>query len=322
MDQSVNQDILARFRRLNNAGHLAHAYLFAGPLGVGKFATAMALVRLVNCLDGVAADDCDCSSCRKISTGNHPDILIMEKPEDKGSIGIEQVRALIERLEFRALEAKIKFALVKDADLLTTEAANAFLKTLEEPRSGTVLILMTALPDALLPTIRSRCQLERFSALSHGALAQLLQRQYHVSSDDAVVLAAFGQGSPGRAMELGEKFIERRARILDAFLSSMDNEAFLKDVVSESASGSTRDSAREVLSIIVMALRDALMIKIAAPELVVNRDRQVELRRFSERYSAGQLQAHADRVCDAFRRVDGNQNVKLVLSVVREGMST
>ena len=309
----VHKEILEQFARLHASGRLAHAYVFTGPKGIGKYETALALARQVNCTKkSTGSDVCDCVSCRKIAGGNHPDILVIEKPEDKTGISIDQIRMLMQRLEFRALEASVKFAIIKDAELIHEAAANAFLKTLEEPRPDTVLVLTTSVPDALLSTIRSRCQMIRFPAMSHAALADVLKDQHGVSADDAVVLAAFGQGSPGRALDLGEAFLERRRAVLDAFLGMGDTENFVK------AAGADRDTAREALNVVLMALRDALFIKAGASDRIVNRDRQVEIRRFAERYTSEDLAAHADRVSDAVRRIDGNQNVKVVLTVVRE----
>ena len=309
----VNKEILAQFVQLHAAGRLAHAYVFVGPKGIGKYETALALAQRVNC-SKKSADPaaCDCASCRKIAGGNHPDIFVIEKPEDKTGISIDQIRALMQRLEYRALEASVKFAVIKDAELVNEEAANAFLKTLEEPRPGTVLVLTTAVPDALLSTIRSRCQTVRFPAMSNASLAQVLKDRHDADPDDAVVLAAFGQGSPGRALSLGEDFLERRRAVLDAFLGMGDTENFVK------AAGADRDTAREALNVVLMACRDALFIKAGALDRIVNRDRQVEIKRFAERFTPEELASHTDRVSDAIRRIDGNQNVKVVLTVVRE----
>lgn len=309
----VNQEILAQLAQLNTAGRLAHAYIFTGPKGIGKHETALALAQQVNCAQrSVDPAGCDCDSCRKITSGNHPDILVIEKSEDKTGISMEQIRMLMQRLEYRALEASVKFALIKDADLINEAAANAFLKTLEEPRPGTVLILTTSVPEALLSTIRSRCQMIRFPVMSDGALADVLKAQHGFGSDDALVLAAFGQGSSGRALELGEDFLDRRRVVLDAFLGMGDTEGFVK------AACVDRDTAREALNVVLMACRDALFIKAGAAARIVNRDRQVEIRRFAERHTPEDLALHTDRVSDAIRRIDGNQNVKVVLTVVRE----
>ncbi len=313
MTDMVNREILGQFARMNTAGRLAHAYVFVGPRGVGKYATALAVARQLNCLDH-APDPmvCACASCRKIAGGNHPDIFIVEKPPDKTEIVIDQIRGLIDRLEFRPIEARVKFVLIKDADEINTDAANAFLKTLEEPRPGTVLILTTVVPEALLATIRSRCQTVLFPVLSNRALAKALETQYDVPSDEAVILAGFGQGSPGRALSCRKDFLERRGAVLDAFFGPGDADAFLK------VAGADRDTAREALGVLLMALRDALYVKAGATDQVVNRDRQVELKRFSERCTPEVLAGHVDRVGDAIRRINGNQNVKVVLTVVRE----
>ncbi len=316
----MNKDILASLAGLYAAGKLAHAYLFTGPKGIGKHETALALAQRVNCLQGgpdPAA--CDCASCRRIAGGNHPDVVLVQKPGDKAGISIDQVRAVIGRLEFRALEARVKFAIIQDAESINPEAANAFLKTLEEPRPGTVLVLTTSTPDALLGTIRSRCQMVRFPAMSTASLARSLREQNGSAMDDAIVLAAFGQGSPGRAVELGEDFLLRRRTVLDAFLGPGDTEQFLKVVGGEREQA--RERAREALHVVLMVLRDALLIKSGAADKAVNCDRRPEIERFTARWTPQELSAHVDRVTDAIRRVDGNQNVKVVLTVVRDLMN-
>jgi DNA polymerase III subunit delta' len=311
----VNKAVLAQLAQLYASGRLAHAYVFIGPKGIGKRATALALAQLVNCGKKTAdPTTCDCVSCRKIASGNHPDMFFVKKADDKAGISIKQVQGLIERLEFRAVEAELKFAIIEDAEGVSEEAANAFLKTLEEPRPGTILVLLTALPDALLSTIRSRCQSVRFAAMTQGALAEELKAGQDMPSDDAVVLSAFAQGSPGRAVALGQDFLERRRRVLDAFLGVGDTESFVK------LAGTDRESAREALHVVLMACRDALLAKTGAGHKIVNRDRQVEIKRFAEKYTAEALSAHADRIVEAMGRVDGNQNVKSVLTVVRELM--
>ena len=316
----MNKDVLAALAGLYADAKLAHAYVFTGPKGIGKHQTALALAQRVNCLKGGSDPSaCDCASCRRIRDGNHPDVFVITKLKDKTEIVIGQIRSLMERLELRALEARVKFAIIRDAELINPEAANAFLKTLEEPRPDTVLVLTTSTPDALLPTIRSRCQTVRFAAMSTASLAQSLREQNGSAMDDAIVLAAFGQGSPGRALELGEDFLLRRRTVLDAFLGPGDTEQFLKVVGGEREQA--RERAREALHVVLMVLRDALLIKAGAADQAVNGDRRPEIERFTARWTPQELSAHVDRVTDAIRRVDGNQNVKVVLTVVRDLMT-
>ncbi|MEI8011976.1 MAG: DNA polymerase III subunit delta' [Candidatus Omnitrophota bacterium] len=313
MSVPANDSVVSRLAGMHAAGRLGHAYLFMGPRGIGKHETALALASRINCLKaGLGGTACDCASCRKITAGNHPDIFVVEKAPDKAFITIDQMRWITERLGFRALEGRVKCAIVRDADLVNEAAANALLKTLEEPSADTVLILTSALPQALPATLRSRCQAVRFPALANDVLAQCLKSRYDMPSDDAAALAAFGQGSPGRAAALGDGFMERRRALFDAFFGRGGTDDFIK------AAGADRDSAREALGVVLMAWRDALLIKAGDTEHVVNRDRQVEVQRLAGRFTFQELDGHVSRTIDAIRRIDGNQNIKIVLTVVRE----
>jgi DNA polymerase-3 subunit delta' len=311
----ADEGVLRHLIASRQAGRLAHAYIFAGPDGIGKYATALAVAARVNCLAPSAAAPCACVACRRTLAGEHPDIAVIAKLEDKEEIGISQVRAIMERLSFRAFEGQVRFVVIRQADALSTEAANALLKSLEEPRPDTVFILTTTAPDAIPATVRSRCQTMLFAAAPQRELARALQSGYDITSDEAWMLAAYGQGSPGRAAALGKDFLERRRAVIDACFVAGDTESFIKTI------GTDRALAREALRVILTAVRDALFIKAGAPAVIINRDRAVELKRFAERHAAAALAAQADRVSDAIRRVDGNQNLKIVLTVVREMLS-
>jgi DNA polymerase-3 subunit delta' len=149
--------MITQLRQSLARGRLAHAYLFAGPRGSGKEAVAGTLAKALNCLEA-EHDSCDrCDSCRRIDAGNHPDIYWL-RPESKSRrISIEQIRDFERGINLKPTSARIKVGIVVDADCLGEEASNAFLKTLEEPPAQTVILLLTAEPQRLLPTILSRC---------------------------------------------------------------------------------------------------------------------------------------------------------------------
>ncbi len=147
-------DLLARSIE---RGALPPASIFAGPSGIGKRATALAVAQVLNCLQPKNADACgSCKACDRIARGVHPDVLIVE-PGDSGSIKIEQIRDVNDRVGYRPFEGRRRAVIVDEADALVPQAQNALLKTLEEPPPSSVFILVTARPDALLPTVRSRC---------------------------------------------------------------------------------------------------------------------------------------------------------------------
>jgi DNA polymerase-3 subunit delta' len=194
-------------RRAWAAGRLSQAYCFTGPSGVGKRTAALALAQAVNCITtparapDAAADACGkCVACRKIAAGLHPDVTEV-RPGAKTVISIDQIREVAARASLRAYEGKTKVWILDPADLMQEPAANAILKTLEEPAGASLFILVTTTPSALLPTILSRCQGVRFDPLGEGHLREILAR-HDRTSEDAAAAAALAGGSAERALAL------------------------------------------------------------------------------------------------------------------------
>ena len=198
----------ATLSRAIASGKVPHAYLFVGPRGVGKRFTATILAAAL-CCDGPAPRPCGgCTHCRKIGARTHPDVRILEVPQDKRKIPIEAVREAERWLGVSPHEVRAKVLIVDPAEEMTDAAANAILKTLEEPRSGSFIALVTASASALLPTVRSRCQIVRFRPLKAETVADILAAE-GVEPDVARTAAALSGGSLDRARqhtgeELGE----------------------------------------------------------------------------------------------------------------------
>jgi DNA polymerase-3 subunit delta' len=189
---------------------LAHAYLFSGEPGIGKRMTAVALAAALNCQAPREGDACGvCPSCRKVASGNHPDVHLMAPEVDE--IKIDQVRESQATLSLRPFEGRRKVLIVDRAEAMNDASANAFLKTLEEPPGETLIVLVTAMPQSLLATIRSRCQALTFQPLPRGVLAPLLREKRGLGEEEAWFLAALSRGSIGRALEMDVQE-ERNAR--------------------------------------------------------------------------------------------------------------
>src|SRR3954469_648517 len=197
---------------------LPPSLLFGGPRGVGKSRTAMALAQALNCLsprtdvpiEGVAGtpgtslamDACGvCTACRRIARGIHPDVRTLAPDPETGTIKVDAVRDLIEGTGYRPFEGRWRVSVIDDADTLLEAAQNALLKTLEEPPSSSVFVLVTAQPDVLLPTVRSRCPQVRFAPLSAAEVAAYLQAAHGMPAPVAHARAAASDGSIALALE-------------------------------------------------------------------------------------------------------------------------
>ena len=183
---------------------LPPSLILAGPAGVGKRRVAAAVAAALNCLDprtgDLERDACGtCASCRRIERGVHPDVVTIE-PGDSGSIKIEPIREVIDRAGFRPFEGRRRVVIIDEADAMVPQAQNALLKTLEEPPSASVFLLVSSMPDVLLPTVRSRCPLLRFAALPVADVATVLARDHKFAAADARAAADAADGSVGGAL--------------------------------------------------------------------------------------------------------------------------
>ena len=181
--------------------------LLWGPGGVGKRLTAMEFAKALNCVgrreNPANTDACDgCLSCRKVVSGNHPDVSILTPVKKSRVIDVDSVTSMNEMAALRAFESPWRVFIIQEADRMSISAQNHFLKTLEEPPGNSVFILLTEYPGLLLPTIRSRCQRLRFGALRPETVTELLMNSREVSEVTARAIAAVSQGQMSRALDL------------------------------------------------------------------------------------------------------------------------
>src|SRR4051812_33095270 len=182
-------------------GHLAHAYLFDGPAGVGKRGAAHGLAMAVNCATAPGTGCGACEICRRIEAGLHPDVPTFGPSGPGGQIVMDAAQAILALARSRPHEAAARVIIVDDADAMNPNAANCLLKTLEEPLARNHLVLCSSAPERLLPTIRSRTQSVRFRPLPVPQLIELARRQ-GVPDGRAEIAAALADGSAARLFAL------------------------------------------------------------------------------------------------------------------------
>jgi DNA polymerase-3 subunit delta' len=301
-------------RRAISAQRLAQAYLFSGPEGVGKVTTARALAAALNCPDS-PGEGCDgCSACRKVAEGVHPDLHLIAP--DQGSIKIDRVRALEEHLGFAPHEGKRRIIVVDGADLLNLHAANALLKSVEEPRPATLFILASAAPHRVVPTLVSRCQRIRFFPLRREALAALVARHSDADSASQGAAVSLARGSVGRALRLLESAqVATIQGTAGAILRAAQASTALAAFEAAGGAGKERLALAEALDFVRTWLRDLLLLSegLDTEQRLVNIDRLSELRAEASGLSHDALLRRLRAVDEAEAALRGNVQQPLVL---------
>ena len=312
------------FRRAIRRDRLAHAYLFTGPPGVGTRLFATQLAKALLCEAQKRADEfdaCDqCASCVLVEAGTHPDFYQAARPADAHEFPIELMRELCQSFALRSARGRGKVVLIEDADDLNAESANCFLKTLEEPPPGSVLILVGSSPDRQLPTVVSRCQVVRFSPLARDVVADLLSIQGFEESGQRLRLAALSGGSPGFARELANQSVWAfRRRLVDELARpspdtvtlARDWMAVVEDAGKESAA--QRGRARLVIRLLIDFLADVLAVREGAGAHHAEKEDVDALNELASRLETDQVLAVLERCLEADMQVDRRVQLVLVL---------
>jgi DNA polymerase-3 subunit delta' len=334
-DMAGHRRLLALAAGAAMRGSLPPSLIFAGPEGVGKRQAAIALAQLLNCRSPVslpaapgaggtppdhARDACGvCPSCARIARGVHADVLVIE-PGDTGSIKVDQIREAIERSGFRPFEGRRRVVVVDEADAMVPEAQNALLKTLEEPPPSSVFVLVTARPELLLPTVRSRCQRLRFGRLAPSEVAGVLMQAHGYSEAEAHAAASASDGSVGQALEgASDEFAQAReaaAGLLEDLSKSGDPRRRLEGARTLTGSGRVgldRDEMARRLRALASMLRDLAALHASVePAGLANADFAPRLRglmRAFDRARAVKAFAAVDEALDA---LDCNASPKIV----------
>jgi len=241
-----------------SSGRLAHAFLFVGPAGVGKAKTARAFAQLLLCERPQANAGCGaCGSCRKVAAGRHPDLMVLEP--DGEFIKIEAVRGAGRFASLKPFEGQRKVLIVDPAHAMNEEAANALLKTLEEPSPETTLILIAESIHRLPGTIVSRCQRVAFGALAPEDLQALLVGRLGVERGAAAELSRLCEGSAGEALRFYEDGVLAER---DALLRFLSGEGPMKEA---DAWTGDRQQMLRLLRALALWYRDLLAMKTSGP---------------------------------------------------------
>ncbi len=271
-----HETLLAHLTGAMAEDRLHHALLFEGPAGVGKHTVATYLAMMANC-EAPDGRPCGvCPTCVRIQAGNHPDVITLAPDPEKATkvIPVDAVRELIRATGYHRYGGRRRFVIIDPAEALAAAASNALLKTLEEPPADTHFVLIATRARALLPTIRSRCQIVRFSPIPVDRLAAWLSAR---SLPDARALAVASHGAPGIALGLAAGTQTERTLIRDRMLDALGGDlARIYDLTEALTKGERADwSARveSALELLEELLRDAVVTASASDVPLLHTDK-------------------------------------------------
>lgn len=299
---------------------LGHSYLFSGIDGVGKKTLALELAKALNCEKaGEINDSCEkCPVCLKIKRRTHPDVFLIEA--EGQFIRVAAIREIQAQMTFRPMEGKKRVYVIDNADRMNEEAANALLKTLEEPSASNVLILITAKPYTLPSTIISRCRHMRFNPVAIDTITKFLVECQKIEKESALLPAGLSGGSVGQALELSrEEAVAYRAEVLKMLANTKKSDP-MSLLAFAAFFGQDKQDKREIkqgFSILQTCFRDALIYKeTGSSRMLLNQDETALIASLALRLTGRQIIQNIALMEKSFETMERNVNKTLTLETM------
>lgn len=313
-----NEMIKEHFLKAIESHRISHAYILTGEEGTGRKSIANAFAMTLLCERGGTEPCMVCHSCKQALSGNHPDLIYVthEKP---ASIGVDDIREQInDTIQIRPYSSYYKIYIVDEAEKMTVQAQNALLKTIEEPPSYAVIILITTNQEAFLPTILSRCVQLKLKPLKDFTVKSYLTEHLKVPEKDAELCAAFARGNLGKAIHLAssEEFKELYRRVMSLLknVGSMDIWMLL-DCIREIKEQNF--DIYEVLDLMQLWYRDVLMYKVTKDmNLLVFKDEYRMINETGQKIDYAGLEAILAAIDTARTRLEANVNLDLAMELL------
>jgi DNA polymerase III subunit delta' len=302
-------------------GRIGHAYLITGPAHIGKTTLARTFAQALNCLSGdLASRPCGrCRACTLIAAHRHPDVRLLTgevSGRGKLTIKIDRLRTLQHSLNLAAYEARWKVAILEQFDAATVGAANAFLKTLEEPPNNVILLLTANEADGLLPTITSRCRTIALRPLATATIIDALEARYHLPPEQARLLGQLADGRLGWAINAAQDsaLLQTRESQLSWLQEALAGRRVGRFVLADKLSRKPEELPA-IFQTWLSWWRDLALLAYGAGTAVAisNVDQETELRRLAGSWSPEQIMTALEQTAQAITLLERNANTRLVL---------
>jgi DNA polymerase-3 subunit delta' len=292
---------------------LSHAYLFVGPAQIGKRTLAKMFTQAILC-DAERTPCGACRACRLVGADRHPDVHVVD-PE-KGSIKIEAIRNMQHAVALSPVEGRYRVCVISQFDRATPSAANALLKTLEEPPSTVILLLTANRAESLLPTIVSRCQVFGLRPLPLAQIVAALQSR-GLDEDQARVLGHLAQGRIGWALAAAqdERVLEQRDQVLESIVAAAHG-SYTERFAWVEALSKRPDQVPDTLDTLTSWWRDVLLLTSSSTTPITNVDQEAVLVEWAVRHDVDTAQRALRAIRDTAWRLERNANLRLALEVL------
>jgi len=341
---TIQTPVKDRFCNGMTTGRLAHAYLFYGPEGGGKEAIALELAKALNCQHESTKPCNECPSCSKINQLKHPDIkfiipeakswnsqdiqkkyqLKAENPYSRieytgtTSISIDKIRDLKNEAKYTPYEAQKKVFILTEAEKMTRESANSFLKLLEEPPDNLLIILITSSLSTILDTIKSRCQMVYFPPLSFEEALSVVNKFGDISDTERKIVR-ITQGNLKNIFDILNQDVDEKRKIVYDFLRASASGSAIKiqEVVDVIAQRRDKNFLLDILNLLILWFKDAIhLISMDERAEIINVDFEDEIKRFAKSYTNSDFEHIVTEIENAISNVRNNVYTPLILTVL------
>ncbi|GGE84492.1 DNA polymerase III subunit delta' [Priestia taiwanensis] len=311
--QTVQPIVVKMLMNSMKKQRVAHAYLFEGPKGTGKLEMSIHFAKSLFCTEGLQYEPCQqCSNCKRIESGNHPDIFLVTP--DGLSIKKQQIQQLQEEFTKTGVESKKKLYIIEHADKMTVNAANSLLKFLEEPHAETVAILLTEQSHQLLNTIISRCQMLTFRPLPRAQLIEKLVEKENIPSLAAVAAQLTNDLGEAEALCHDDWFAQARDLVIKLYetLNTASNQTLLFIHEQWMKHFDDKEKLQIGLDILLLIYKDTLYVQLGEKEKVVFHDQVSLLQHLSLQQSGKRISNAMANILETKKRINANVNTQLL----------
>jgi DNA polymerase-3 subunit delta' len=312
-----HEGIIIHLQNAISAGKISHAYIFHGEEGMGKKSLALAFAKTLQCIEKKSTPCNDCKSCKQLEGGNHPDILWIT--HEKVSIGVDDIRTQVNAdIQVIPYQSLYKIYIIDSADMMTENAQNALLKTIEEPPEYAIILLLARSTQNLLPTILSRCVVLDLKPIDRQQIKEYLMNKLHIPDYIAEIAADFSGGNIGKAIKYAssDDFASKKEDVFH-ILRYIDDMKLHEIISGIKTISENKSSINDYIDLMMLWFRDVLMLKATKdPNLLLFKDEYQVIKKQAKTRSYEEIENIIKSMNEAKAKLKANVNLDITIELM------